>query len=161
MSLLRCTHFLTQQHILHTTNYYKVIDLIISCGGEDLKNFSEKAGRNASYKSTDAVFDFVAAIGTWVESLNSNFFIRQISLVYWQMNALTLQLLRNYLYAVGVENGESVEHLLEVIPSKRTDAQSIYSILIDCLKEKNIQISKLVGMEQQLFLGRTQGFKQE
>ena len=77
------------------------------------------------------------------------------------MNALTLQLLRNYLYAVGVENGESVEHLLEVIPSKRTDAQSIYSILIDCLKEKNIQISKLVGMEQQLFLGRTQGFKQE
>ena len=29
---------------------------------------------------------------------------------------------------------------------KRADAQSIYSILIDCLKENNIQINKLVGM---------------
>ena len=47
-SSLRCTHFLTQQHIPHTINYYKVINLIISCGGEDLKNFSERAGRNAS-----------------------------------------------------------------------------------------------------------------
>ena len=66
-SLLRCTNSFTQQHIPHTTNYYKVIDLIISCGGEDLKNFFERAGRISSHKSTDAVFDFVEAIGTWVE----------------------------------------------------------------------------------------------
>ena len=45
-----------------------------------------------------------------------------------------------------VENGEPVEHFLEIIPLKRSDAQSIYSILIDCLKEKDIQINKIVGM---------------
>ena len=36
--------------------------------------------------------------------------------------------------------------IMEIILLKRADAQSIYSILIDCLKEKYIQINKLVGM---------------
>lgn len=36
-ALLCCTYFLAKQHIPHTTNYKKVVDLIISCGGEILK----------------------------------------------------------------------------------------------------------------------------
>ena len=30
---------------------------------------------------------------------------------------------------------------------KRTDAESIYSALVECLKSKNIQLSKLIGMK--------------
>lgn len=50
-SLIRCTHFLARQHIPHTTNFDKLVDLVVSCGGEDLKHFLENAGRNATYTS--------------------------------------------------------------------------------------------------------------
>ena len=39
----------------------------MSCGGEDLKQFADRARRNAAYTTTDAVFDFIEAIGTWVD----------------------------------------------------------------------------------------------
>ena len=110
-SFLRCTHFLTQQHIPHTTNYYKLIDLIISCGGEDLNNFSERAGRNASYKSTDAVFDFVEAIGTWVEEsqLKRLHKAKFFSLLADECtDVATIEELS--ICCRWVENGEPVEH---------------------------------------------------
>ena len=65
--LLLCTHFLARQHIPHTTDFDKLVDLVVSCGGEDLKQFADRAGRNATYTSTDAVFDFIEAICTWVD----------------------------------------------------------------------------------------------
>lgn len=37
-ALLRCTHFLTKHHIPHTTNFDQLVDLVVSCGGEHLKN---------------------------------------------------------------------------------------------------------------------------
>ena len=46
---LRCTHFLARQHIPHTTNFNKLVELVVSCGGEDLKNFLDKTGGNAVY----------------------------------------------------------------------------------------------------------------
>ena len=39
----------------------------MTCGGEDLKQFVDKAGKNAHYTSKDAVVDFVEALGTWVD----------------------------------------------------------------------------------------------
>ena len=49
-----------------------------------------------------------------------------------------------------VDDGQPVEHFLEIVPLKATDAKTIYSdlrsILIEFMKDKNIQISKLVGM---------------
>ena len=51
-SLLRCTHFLTHNHTAHTTNFEDLVDLV-SCGGEDLKQFVDKAGKNAHYTSKD------------------------------------------------------------------------------------------------------------
>ena len=35
-SFIRCTHFLACQHIPHTTNFDKLVDLVVSCGGEDM-----------------------------------------------------------------------------------------------------------------------------
>ena len=39
----------------------------MSYGGEDLKQFADRAGRNVTYTSREAVFDFIEAIGTWVD----------------------------------------------------------------------------------------------
>ena len=46
-SLAQCTHFLARNHIAHsahTTNFGDLIDLVVSCGGEDLKQFVDNAG---------------------------------------------------------------------------------------------------------------------
>ena len=44
-SLLQCTHFLARTHIAHTTNFGDLVDLVVTCGGEDLKQFVDKAGK--------------------------------------------------------------------------------------------------------------------
>ena len=61
-ALFGCTHYLCKQHILHTINFSKLIDLIDSYGGKDLEEYVRKAAKNASYNSTDAVTHFVEAI---------------------------------------------------------------------------------------------------
>lgn len=66
-SLVRCTHFLTRQHIAHSTNFTKLVDLDVSCGARELEAFLESASRNAVYTSRGAVVDFIEALGTWVE----------------------------------------------------------------------------------------------
>ena len=45
-----------------------------------------------------------------------------------------------------VENGVPVEHFMEIFPLKKTNAQSIYSMLLDWLKKKDLQCNKLIGM---------------
>ena len=62
-SLIHCTHFLARQHIAHTTNFSKLVDLVVSCGGEDLKYFMEKTGKNATYTSHVAIVEFVESLG--------------------------------------------------------------------------------------------------
>jgi len=57
-------HFPAHQHIGHTTNFSDLVDLVVSCGGENLKCFLEKAGNNATYTSKD---DFVETIIQWIE----------------------------------------------------------------------------------------------
>ena len=74
-ALLRCSHFLAHQHITHTTNFDKLVELV-SCGGETLQTFLDKAGGNTTYTSKIAVVEFVIALGTWVENLYSSGFIR-------------------------------------------------------------------------------------
>ena len=66
-SLIHCSHFLARQHIAHTTNFSKLVDLVVSCGGEDLKYFIAKTGKNATHTSHVAVAEFVKTLETWVE----------------------------------------------------------------------------------------------
>ena len=66
-ALIRCTHFLAHRHIAHTTNFDELVDLVVSCGGEDLRKFLERAGKNATYTSKIAVVEFVKAVGLWAE----------------------------------------------------------------------------------------------
>ena len=44
------------------------------------------------------------------------------------------------------EDGVPVERFLEIIPLKRADAETIYSTIIECLKKKNLQVGRIVGM---------------
>ena len=44
------------------------------------------------------------------------------------------------------EKGIPEEHFLEIIHLRQANAESIYSGLVECLKEKKLQISKIVGM---------------
>ena len=51
----------------HTTNFDKLVKLVVTCGGETLQTFLDRAGRNAIYTSKMALVEFVSALGTWVE----------------------------------------------------------------------------------------------
>ena len=146
-ALLVCTQYLCKQHIPHTTNFGKLIDLIVSCGGKDLEEFVRKAAKNATYTSTDAVTDFVKAIGVWVEELqvnsvrNAPFFSLMADVCVDVANIEELSV-----YCRWVENGVQVEHFMEILPLKKMNAQSIFSVLLDWLKKKDLQCSKLIGM---------------
>ena len=146
-ALLDITHYLCKQHIPHTTNFSKLIDLIVSCCGKDLEEFVRKAAKNASYTSTDAVTDFVEAIRVWVDKLQVN---RVRNVPFFSMMAdecvdvASIEELS--VYCRWVENGVPVEHFMEILPLKKTNAQSIYFVLLDWLKKKDLQCSKLIGM---------------
>ena len=40
-ALIRCTHFLAHQHIAHNTNFGKLVELVVSCGGVFRPSFIE------------------------------------------------------------------------------------------------------------------------
>ena len=44
------------------------------------------------------------------------------------------------------EDGIPEEYFLEIIHLKKSDTANIYSALIKCLKEKKLQVNKIVGM---------------
>ena len=48
--LIRFPHFLAHQYIdICTTNLDKLVELVVSCGGEILQTFLDRAGGNATY----------------------------------------------------------------------------------------------------------------
>jgi hypothetical protein len=145
-ALLRCAHFLARNYIPHTTNFAALVDLIVSCG-EDLKQFTEKSPRNATYTSTDSISDFLEALGLWVEESQLK---RLRKAPFYSVMAdectdiATIEELS--LFFRWAEGGEPVEHFFDIIPLKKADAASIYTTLTDWFKQKGIQPSKLVGM---------------
>ena len=66
-SFIHCAHFLARQHIPYATNFDKLVELVVFYGGEDLKNFLDRTGRNAVYISHVAVVQLVEVLGIWVE----------------------------------------------------------------------------------------------
>ena len=78
---------LAHQHSAHTANFDK---LVVSCGGETLQTFLDRAGGNAMFTSKMAVVEFVNALGTWVEESLLKQFHKAPFLASWLMNALML-----------------------------------------------------------------------
>ena len=146
-ALIRCTHFLARQHIPHSTNFEKLVILVVACGGKDLKTFLEIAGKNAMYTSEIAVTEFIEALGTCVEQ----YLLKRLhqapfySIMADECTAVTT-VEELSLFCRWKENGEPTERFIDLSPMKRTDAKSIYSVLVECLISKNIQLSNLIGM---------------
>ena len=116
-----------------------MINLIVSCGGKDLEEFVHQAAKNASYTSSDAVTDFLEAVGICVDE----------SLVNWLLDAQYFSLIadectdiatieESSIFGRWEENGSPVEHFMEGLPLERCNAESIYSILIEWLNKKSI-----------------------
>ena len=146
-ALIRYTHFLARRHILHTTNFDQPVDFIVSFGAEDLRKFLERTGKNASYTSKIAVVEFIEAVGLCTEeSLLKH--LHQASCFSLMADECTdvTTVEELSIFCRWVEDGVPVEHFLEIVPLKSADAKTIYSTLVEFLKEKNIQIRKLVGM---------------
>ena len=146
-ALIRCTHFIAHQHIAHTANFNKLVDLVVSCGGQTLQTFLDSAGGNATYTSKMAVVEFVNALGTWVEE---SILKRLHQAPYFSImsdectDITTVEELT--VCCRWVESGVPEEHFIEILPLKKVDAESIYSALVECCKQKNIQLGRLIGM---------------
>ena len=121
--------------------------MVVRCGSQQLKQYLETAPRNATYTSRVAVVEFIESLGTWVEE--SILKRLQKAAMYSFMadectdiaNAEELSV-----FCRWEEGGVPVECFLEIIPSKKADADTIYSTLIECLKKNNIQVGRIVGL---------------
>ena len=49
-------------------------------------------------------------------------------------------------YCRCTESGKGSEHFIKTVLLNNADAEKVHSQLIDCLREKKIQVSKLIGM---------------
>ena len=129
---LRCTHFLAQNHIAHTTNFDKLIELVVCYGGDDLNRFIESAGRNATYTSQDAVIEFVEAIGQWVEESLLKRLHQAPSCCLMADEYTDISTVEELsIFCRWIEEGLPVEHFMEIVPLKKADAATIYSTLVD------------------------------
>ena len=147
--------------IPHTTNFSKLIDLIVSCVGKELEESVFKATKNASYNSTDAVADFLKAIGTWVDEFQVN---RVRNAPFFSLMADECLDVANIeelsVYCRYVVKCSTSRNFMEIFQLKRTDAQPIYSVVLDWLKKKDLWCNKLVGMGfdgAATFLGKKSG----
>ena len=112
------------------TNFDQLVDLIVSCGAEDLRKFLERTGKNASYTSNIAVVEFIEAVGLWAEEslLKCLHQASCFSLMADECtNVTTVEELS--LFCRWVEDGVPVEHFLEIVSLKSADAKTIYSTL--------------------------------
>lgn len=127
-----------------TTNFNELVDLIVSCSAEDLRRFLESAGRNATYTSKVTVVEFVEVHGVWTEEslLKRLHKAPFYSLVADECADITTVEDLAIFSCCRVEVG----HFLDIVLLKKADAKTIYSTLVDFLMQKNIQLSKLVGM---------------
>ena len=115
-----------------------------------MRLFIERAGRNAVYTSKDAVVEFVAALGQWVEEslLKCLYQAQYFSLMADECTDITT-IEELSVFCRWVEDGLPVEHFVEIVSLKKADAKTIktiYETLVECLKKKNIQHSRLIGM---------------
>ena len=120
-ALICCTHFLAHQHIAHTTNFDKVrvVDLVVSCGGENLKTFLETTGKKAKYTSKIAVVEFLKALGTWVEESLLKC-LHQAPLYSIMADECTnvSTIAQLSIFCQWTENGQPMEHFTELVVCK-------------------------------------------
>ena len=131
-ALIHCPHFLALQDIAHITNFEKLVNLVVACGGEDLKTLLESDFKNPMYTSRIAVTEFIEALGTWVEkSLLKHLHQAPFYSIMADECTDVSTVEELSLFCRWIENGEPTERFIHLLPMKRTDAESIYSALVE------------------------------
>ena len=132
-------------HCTHT--FDKLVELIVSCGGQTLQTFLDRAGGNAMYTSKMAVVEFVNALGTWVEESLLKRLHKEpfFSIMADECTDITT-IEELTICCRWVESGVPEEHFIEILTLKKSDAESIYSALVEYCREKNIQLGRFIGM---------------
>ena len=116
-ALIRCPHFLAHQHIAHSTNFEKLVSLVVACGGEDFKTFLESAGKNTMYTSRIAVTEFIEALGTWVEeSLLKHLHQAPFYSIMAEECTDVSTAEELSLFCRWIQNGEPTEHFIDLYP---------------------------------------------
>ena len=119
----------------------------MSCGGETLQTFLDRAGGNATYTSKMAVVKFVNALGTWVEESPLK---RLHKAPFFSIMAdectdvTTIEELTICCCWLG--SGVPEEHFIEILALKKARTESIYFLLVEYCREKNIQLGRLIEM---------------
>ena len=91
--------------------------------------------------------EFMEALGTWVEEFLLKR-LHQASCFSIMADECTdiATIEEMSVFCRWEEEGSPEEHFLEIVHLKQANAESIYSALVECLKEKYLQVSKVVGM---------------
>ena len=143
-SLIRCTHFLVCHHIAHSSNFTHLVDLVVSCGAKELEQFLGSRPKNASYTSRLAVVDFIEALGTWIEESTLNRLRKTTFFSVMADECTDISIFEELsVYCRWQEGGIPVESFLEIVPLEKADALTIYTTLVKCLKDKNLQVGNI------------------
>ncbi len=91
--------------------------------------------------------DFIEAIGTWIDEstlrrVQKASYIRDMADECVEIS--TIEELS--VFCRWEENGKPVESFLDIVPLNKADAEAIYTALVTSLKEKNLELGKVVGM---------------
>ena len=95
---------------------------------------------SSSLPNTDAVFGFIKASGAWVDEFQLKLLhkVPFFSVMADECTDITT-IEELSVFCRWVEDGKPVEHFFfEILPLKKTVAQSIYLSLINWLKQRNI-----------------------
>ena len=94
-----------------------------------------------------AVVEFIQALGTWTEEslLKKLKKVPFFSLMGDECtNVSVIEELS--IFCRWEENGVAFESFLKIIPLKRTNAETIYTAITNCLKSKGLQVSNIIGL---------------
>ena len=148
LKLIKCTYFLVKDRIAHTTNFSNLVELVSSCGAEDLQRFThDEVQRNAKYTSSTAVTDFISAIASFIRSKllasisRSKFFTLMADECTDVSSTEELSICCQWL-----ENGKPVEHFIDIIHITEMKAAAITTVLTEFMSSHGIDVRQMRGM---------------
>ena len=117
------------------------MELVVSCGGEGLK--TSWTERNAVYTLHVVVLEFMETLGTWVEeSLLKRLHQASCFSIMADECTHTATIEEMSVFCCWEESGSPEGNFLDIVHLKQANSESIYSALVECLKENQLQVSK-------------------
>ena len=94
-----------------------------------------------------AVVDFIEVLGTWIEKSTLKRLRKTMFFSVMADECTDISTVEELsLFCRWEEGGVPIESFLEIMPLQKADAVSIYTTLVKCLKDKNLQVGNIIGM---------------